>query len=69
MAYGWQTLPQAEDILIKNATLWTNENEGVLQQSDILLKNGKIAAIGRNLQAGKYKNNRCYRHACNTRYY
>jgi len=55
MAYGWQTLPQAEDILIKNATLWTNENEGVLQQSDILLKNGKIAAIGRNLQAGNTK--------------
>lgn len=55
MAYGWQTLPQPEDILIKNATLWTNENEGVLQQTDIFIKNGKIAAIGKHLPAGNAK--------------
>ena len=41
--------PKQENILIKNATIWTNEKEGVLQNSDILLKNGKIAAIGKNL--------------------
>ena len=41
--------PKQETILIKNATIWTNEKEGVLQNSDILLKDGKIAAIGKNL--------------------
>jgi hypothetical protein len=35
--------PKQETILIKNATIWTNEKEGVLQNSDILLKDGKIA--------------------------
>ena len=41
--------PKQETILIKNATIWTNEKEGVLQNSDILLKDGKIALIGKNL--------------------
>ena len=41
--------PKQETILIKNATIWTNEKEGVLQNSDILLKDGKIASIGKNL--------------------
>jgi imidazolonepropionase-like amidohydrolase len=49
--YGWEEdqQPKQETILIKNATIWTNEKEGVLQNTDILLKNGKIAAIGKNL--------------------
>ncbi len=42
--------PKQETILIRNATVWTSEKEGVLQNTDILLKNGKIAAIGKNLK-------------------
>ena len=41
--------PKQETILIKNSTVWTNEKEGILQNTDVLLKNGKIAAIGKNL--------------------
>ena len=41
--------PKQETILIKNGTVWTNEKEGVLQNTDVLLKDGKIAAIGKNL--------------------
>jgi len=52
IAYGNTTLPKAKAILLKNATVWTNENEGVLQETDVLLKNGKIAAVGKNLNAG-----------------
>ena len=49
--FGWEEgkAPKQETILIKNATVWTNEKEGVLQNTDVLLKNGKIAAIGKNL--------------------
>jgi imidazolonepropionase-like amidohydrolase len=49
--FGWEegNAPKQETILIKNATLWTNEKEGVVENSDILIKNGKIAAIGKNL--------------------
>ncbi|OPL09134.1 MAG: amidohydrolase [delta proteobacterium ML8_F1] len=38
-------------ILIKNGTLYTMEKEGIQDQTDILLGDGKILAIGRNLQA------------------
>ncbi len=48
-AYGWDSLPRAETLLIKNATVWTNENEGILANTDVLVKNGKIAQIGKNL--------------------
>jgi imidazolonepropionase-like amidohydrolase len=48
-AYGWDTLPKPETILIKNATVWTNEKEGILKNADVLVKNGKIAQIGKNL--------------------
>lgn len=41
--------PRQETILIKNTTVWTSEKDGVLQNTDLLLKNGKIAAIGKNL--------------------
>lgn len=38
-------------LLIKNATVYTMEAEGVLQNTDILCEDGKIRAIGRNLTA------------------
>jgi imidazolonepropionase-like amidohydrolase len=49
--FGWDegSQPKAETILIRNATVWTNEKEGVLKETDVLLKNGKIAAVGKNL--------------------
>ncbi len=49
VAYGYEEAPRAETVLIKNATVWTNEKEGILQNADVLLKNGKIAAFGKNL--------------------
>lgn len=49
--FGWteDQQPKQETILIKNATVWTNEKEGVLQNADVLIKNGKIASVGKNL--------------------
>ncbi|WP_299395368.1 amidohydrolase family protein [uncultured Gelidibacter sp.] len=47
--YGFETLPKAETLLFKNATVWTNENDGILENTDVLIKNGKIAKIGKNL--------------------
>jgi imidazolonepropionase-like amidohydrolase len=49
--YGWDSLPKQQDLLIKNATVWTNEKEGRLESTDVLVKAGKIAKIGRNLSA------------------
>lgn len=55
VAYGNATLPTAETVLLKNATVWTNEKEGVLQNADVLLENGKIKGVGKNLAAGNAK--------------
>ena len=51
-AYGFTTKPKQETILFKNATVWTNEADGILEQTDVLIKDGKIAKIGQNLSAG-----------------
>lgn len=51
MAYGFDSLPQAQTMLIQGATVWTNEKEGVLKNTDVLIREGKIAAIGQNLSA------------------
>ena len=47
--FGNAELPKQETTLFKNATVWTNEKEGILQNTDILIANGKIKAIGKNL--------------------
>jgi imidazolonepropionase-like amidohydrolase len=52
IAYGNTEVPKAQTLLFKNATVWTNEKEGILEQTDVLVKNGKIAAIGKNLSDG-----------------
>jgi len=54
-AYGRDIIPEQEDILFKNATVWTNEKEGNLQNTDVLVKDGKIARIGKNLSTGGAK--------------
>lgn len=49
LSYGWEETPKAETILIKNATVWTGEKEGHLANTDVLVKNGKIVSVGKNL--------------------
>jgi Dihydroorotase and related cyclic amidohydrolases len=51
LGFGNYILPKTETILITNATVWTSEAAGILNNTDVLLKNGKIAAIGKNLKA------------------
>jgi imidazolonepropionase-like amidohydrolase len=50
-AYGSAELPKQEDVLFKNATVWTSEKEGNLFNTDVLVQKGKIAKIGKNLTA------------------
>ena len=50
-AYGWTELPKQEDVLFKNATVWTSEKEGKLLNTDVLVQKGKIFRIGKNLIA------------------
>ncbi len=45
-----QTKQQQQDVLIRNATVLTAIN-GTLENTDLLVQNGKIAKIGKNLKA------------------
>ena len=49
IAFGNIEKPKQETILFKNATVWTGEKEGILKETDVLIENGKIAKIGKNL--------------------
>ncbi len=51
VGYGFSTKPKAQNMLFRNATVWTSENSGVLSNTDVLVKNGKIDKIGKNLSA------------------
>jgi imidazolonepropionase-like amidohydrolase len=54
MAFGNASKPKQETILFKNATVWTGEKEGNLKETDVLIEDGKIIKIGKNLpQKGK----------------
>jgi imidazolonepropionase-like amidohydrolase len=49
VAHGMEQKAKPETILIKNATVWTNEQDGILKNTDVLLKDAKISKIGKNL--------------------
>ena len=52
MEYGRESMPEEpETILIRNATIWTMGEEGILENSDLLIRNGKVAATGTGLNA------------------
>ncbi len=48
-AYGFIQKPSDEIIIFKNATVWTNESEGILENTDVVIKDGKIIAIGKEI--------------------
>lgn len=45
-------IPKPENVLFKNATVWTSEKEGKIVGADVLIKNGKIVKVGKNLSDG-----------------
>ena len=55
-SYGLEKKLETKSILFKNATLWTNEDLGVVKSADIAISNGKIVAIGENLDTNQIPN-------------
>ncbi len=50
MEYGIsQTPEQPRNVLIQNATIWTQGPEGKLENADLLITKGKIEAVGPNI--------------------
>ena len=46
MAYGFDTRPSDETIVFRDATVWTNEKEGILKEATVIVQNGKISFVG-----------------------
>ena len=51
IAFGQKELPRPQTVLIRNATVWTSEKDGVLNNTDVLISNGKIQKIGKRIAA------------------
>ncbi len=49
MAYGYLEAPKKESVVIRNATVWTNETEGILENTDVFISDGKIKSVGKDL--------------------
>jgi imidazolonepropionase-like amidohydrolase len=47
MAFGTTAKATQETLVFKNATVWTNEKEGVLKGADVLVVDGKIKQVSR----------------------
>lgn len=46
-AYGWDSLDlEKKAYVFRNATLWTNEKDGILKGHDLIVYDGKIQGIG-----------------------
>jgi imidazolonepropionase-like amidohydrolase len=46
IAYGRKEYPKQETVLIKNATVWTSGPQGKIENGQVLISGGKIAAVG-----------------------
>lgn len=46
----WLSKEKNTSILIKGATVWTNEKDSVIENCDVYVSAGKIALVGKNLQ-------------------
>ncbi|MFW6339768.1 MAG: amidohydrolase family protein, partial [Wenzhouxiangella sp.] len=43
--------PQPAAVIVRGATLWTATDQGIVENADLLIRNGRIQAIGRDLNA------------------
>ncbi len=50
--FGYERIPPQRAVLFKSATVWTCSPAGILDSTDVLIRGGKIAAIGRGLNGG-----------------
>ncbi len=53
-AYGFDSIPKAVCTLFKNATIWTSDSLGKIENGQLLILDGKIAAIGRSINPDEH---------------
>lgn len=51
-AFGREKPPeQPAEILVRGATVWTSGPQGMIENADLLVRNGKITAVGQKIEA------------------
>lgn len=50
-ALGFETPPAAEEVVVRNATIWTSGPRGVLENADLHVRGGRVVAVGSGLAA------------------
>ena len=55
LPYGWEEKPKQEAVLFKNVTVWTNTDDGILEETDVLIRDGRISQVGKNLPTAGVK--------------
>ncbi len=50
-AYGRSAAPEQQSVLFTNATVWTAGPQGILDNADVLVADGKIIRVGKRLRA------------------
>tara|TARA_B100000902_G_scaffold52161_1_gene58872 strand:+ start:840 stop:3854 length:3015 start_codon:yes stop_codon:yes gene_type:complete len=53
-AFGFDIMPKKNAVIFKNATVWTNDKEGIILNTDVIINDGKIIAIGTMLNPSDY---------------
>jgi len=51
VGYGWKVPPAKETVIIRNATVWTNTAKAILRNTDVLVHDGQVKAVGEKLDA------------------
>ena len=49
--YGVEKSVSPKSVLVERATVWTVSDAGILKDADVLIRNGKIIAVGSNLRS------------------
>jgi len=52
LSFGRSKPAEKETLLFTHATVWTNTEAGILQDADVMVQDGKISGVGKNLPAG-----------------
>ena len=55
MAYGLINNPKRQSVLFQNATVWTNESRGIIENCDLAIERGKIIAVGKKIKKNVFR--------------
>ena len=50
-AWHIESAPPQQTVVVRNATVWTAGEQGILEQADVLVRDGEIRAVGIDLDA------------------